>query len=471
MAIYDISKPPEIEKQISLREIYKNTKKNIYDTNELPVKKEKEKTIRDKFKFTIENPGVSRQEKIVKERDEVSGSILKDIALQPVGGIVDAAESIANLVLPKDKHIEISDFISEPETAVGGFIRPMSQFLVPYTAAFKIARGSYLLVKNAGGLKKTVDTIDKANQLLDDFSNMLAKRGIKVDRPSPLDFNQKTSTPDWESNTMFGCMPPRDVLLTVGNEILEATMSYRCRWFEYLCYRPLLQEYYNADPNMRHESAPKPRLTDKDYRKDYLSDEIGIQKRLEWTEDKFFVTTEEEPLFDAADVLRFGKDLVVQHGFTTNLKGIDWLKRHYKDHRVHAVNFPGDPYPIHIDATFTPIKEGLIINNPQRRLPKEQRKLFENNGWDIVDSAQPAHNEPPPLCYSSTWLSMNVLVLDPKTVCVEKSEVYQAEQLDKLGMEVVPVELRDAYAFGGGLHCCTADVFREGTLKDYFPKQ
>ena len=270
---------------------------------------------------------------------------------------------------------------------------------------------------------------------------------------------------------MFGCMPPRDVLLTVGNEILEATMSYRCRWFEYLCYRPLLKEYYNSDPNMRHESAPKPRLTDLDYRKDYLSDKIGVQKRLEWTEKKHFVTTEEEPLFDAADVLRFGKDLVVQHGFTTNLKGIDWLKRHYKDHRVHAVNFPGDPYPIHIDATFTPIKEGLIINNPQRRLPKEQRKLFENNGWEIIDSAQPAHNEPPPLCYSSTWLSMNVLVLDSKTVCVEKSETYQAEQLDKLGMEVVPVELRDAYAFGGGLHCCTADVYREGDLKDYLPKQ
>ena len=83
----------------------------------------------------------------------------------------------------------------------------------------------------------------------------------------------------------------------------------------------------------------------------------------------------------------------------------------------------------------------------------------------------PAHNEPPPLCYSSVWLSMNVLVLDPKTVCVEKSEKYQADQLDKLGMEVIPVELRDAYAFGGGLHCCTADVYREGELKDYFPNQ
>ena len=38
-------------------------------------------------------------------------------------------------------------------------------------------------------------------------------------------------------------------------------------------------------------------------------------------------------------------------------------------------------------------------------------------------------------------------------------------------MEVLPVDLRDAYAFGGGLHCCTADVYREGGLKDYFPKQ
>ena len=62
-------------------------------------------------------------------------------------------------------------------------------------------------------------------------------------------------------------------------------------------------------------------------------------------------------------------------------------------------------------------------------------------------------------------------MLDPPPVCVEKSEVDEAAQVDKLGMEVVPVELRDAYAFGVGLHCCTADIYREGELKDYFPKQ
>ena len=72
---------------------------------------------------------------------------------------------------------------------------------------------------------RTKDSIDKANELLDNFANLLTKRGIKVDRPQPLDFNQHVSTPDWKAESMFGCMPARDVILTVGNEILEATLS------------------------------------------------------------------------------------------------------------------------------------------------------------------------------------------------------------------------------------------------------
>ena len=121
-------------------------------------------------------------------------------------------------------------------------------------------------------------TIDRANYLLDNFSDILEKRGIKVDRPSPLDFNQKIGTPDWSIETMFGCMPPRDVILTLGSEMLEATMSFRSRWFEYLCYRPLLKKYYEEDSNMRHESAPKPRLTDADYRKDYYQTKSVYKK-------------------------------------------------------------------------------------------------------------------------------------------------------------------------------------------------
>ena len=104
--------------------------------------------------------------------------------------------------------------------------------------------------------------------------------------------------------------------------MLEATMSYRSRWFEYLCYRPLIEEYYKEDPNMRWEAAPKPRLTDESYKPGYLSRVMTIENRLKLTAAKDFVTTEKEPLFDAAEFARFGKDIVIQHGFTANLAGI-----------------------------------------------------------------------------------------------------------------------------------------------------
>ena len=317
---------------------------------------------------------------------------------------------------------------------------------------------------------RPLETVEKANIQLDKLASTLESLGVRVDRPTPIQWNQAVNTPDFSTATQFGCMPPRDVLLTIGKEILMAPMSFRCRFWEYIAYEPLMQRYFDEDPNFKWEQAPRPRLTNESYKPGYF-DGITIDKRLERTAALDFVTTEREPLFDAADICRMGTDLFCQHGLTTNRRGMEWLQRHFPEHRVHAVNFPGDPYPIHIDATFVPLRPGLIINNPKRRLPEAQRKIFEANDWQIVDAAAPAHDKPPPLCYSSVWLSMNCLVVDHKTVIVEASEIKQCEQMDQLGMNIIPIDFRDAYPFGGGLHCATADVWREGNCQDYFPKQ
>ena len=318
---------------------------------------------------------------------------------------------------------------------------------------------------------RPTETVEKANAQLDNLAKVLEDHGVKVDRPTPLQWNAPVITPDFRTDSMMTCMPPRDLLLTIGREIIAAPMSFRCLFWEYLAYWPLMKQYFEEDPEFLWSQAPRPRLSEKSYKHNYYDEQISLEERLERTANKDFVTTEEEVMFDAADVLRLGKDLFMQHGLTTNRKAMDWMQRKFPDLRVHAVNFPGDPYPIHIDATFVPLRPGLIINNPHRRLPEEQRKIFEANDWEIVDAAQPAHEEPPPLCYSSVWLSMNCLVIDHKTVAVEASEVHQMEQMDKLGMNVIPVPFRDAYPFGGALHCATADVYREGGCEDYFPNR
>ena len=185
---------------------------------------------------------------------------------------------------------------------------------------------------------RSKESIDKANIQLDNFIKILESHNIKVDRPTPIDFTKAIETPDWQNDGQFGSMPPRDVILTVGNEMLEAPMSYRCRWFEYLAYRPLLEKYYDEDPNMRWESAPKPRLTAKTYKSNYLPEGITEQERHKKIEERDMILTEQEPLFDAAEVLRFGKDLFYHNNFTSNLKGLNWLKRHFPNHRVHQIN-------------------------------------------------------------------------------------------------------------------------------------
>ncbi|MEV0006070.1 serine/threonine protein kinase [Micromonospora sp. NPDC050980] len=318
------------------------------------------------------------------------------------------------------------------------------------------------------------DMVARANEQLDNFAESLRRRGVTVDRPQPLDFSQPVATPEWTQDSQFGCMPVRDVLITVGNEILEATMSYRSRWFEYLCYRPLLESYFHADQDMRWEAAPKPRLTDASFRAGFWPEYESLpdDEKLDRVRRNELLLTEAEPLFDAADVARFGKDLFVQLSLVTNQSGVRWLRQHFPSHRVHPVTF-GNTHPLHIDATWVPLRPGLVLHCSERPADPEMLQYFKINDWEVVPAAPPqkTYETLPPLCFCSPWLSINVLSIDERTVCVEASETRQMELLDRLGFEVLPVPFWDVAPFGGGLNCATVDVYREGTCEDYFPKR
>ena len=66
---------------------------------------------------------------------------------------------------------------------------------------------------------------------------------------------------------------------------------------------------------------------------------------------------------------------------------------------------------------------------------------------------------------------MNTLTIAPNVICVESHEKQYMEQLDSMGIEVVPVTYDQVVPFGGSLHCTTLDIYRESQLEDYFPNQ
>jgi glycine amidinotransferase len=254
-------------------------------------------------------------------------------------------------------------------------------------------------------------------------------------------------------------------------------MSQRSRWFEFLAYKPLFEQYFREDPNFLWEAAPKPRLSDESYVPGYWEDFHNT-----WSEEKLmdrmrryeWQLTEKEPLFDVADAMRFGKDIFIQHSAPTNKAGLDWFKRHFeaRGYRVHVLAFGGQPVPWHIDVTLVPLRPGLIVVNPDYpSLIPEFYELFRMNDWEIVDAVPPSGATQPPYSFCHDCLGYNVFSIDPKTVCVEANEVAFQEQLDGLGFDVISVPFIDVSMFGGALHCATLDIEREGEMEDYFPKQ
>lgn len=350
--------------------------------------------------------------------------------------------------------------------------------------AFKGRINNKLIAKELNwpmGPKKQ-SIIDNANAQLDHLAHILESLGITVLRPTPIDFNKTTTSPGWSIPHMFCCVCPRDVMITIGNVILEATLSRRGRFFEYLPYRPLMNQLWNQDPTMKWKAAPKPSMNDSMYQQDYW-DKFGDlpQKTREEQKallrDYYYVLNESELAFDAADITRCGRDIFVQYSMTTNLKAIEWLKRELEGHvRVHKLHFPGAIEPIHIDTTFIPLKPprhgnpGIILTNPERSLNKEDEQIFLNNNWQLVDVPPPnAINDPmPSFCESSKWLSMNLLSLDEETLIVEENEKELHQFLEALGFKLIKIPFRYVFEFGGSIHCSTWDIERTDGPEEFF---
>ena len=81
---------------------------------------------------------------------------------------------------------------------------------------------------------------------IEEFCHVLEAEGVTVRRPDIVDFSTSYKTPDFETPSGLYAAMPRDILMVVGDEIIEAPMAWRSRFFEYRAYRPLLKEYFKV---------------------------------------------------------------------------------------------------------------------------------------------------------------------------------------------------------------------------------
>jgi len=281
--------------------------------------------------------------------------------------------------------------------------------------------------------------LEETQEDLDLFASDLEKMGIVVHRPDAGDFSEIYSTADW---SVDGCYAycPRDTILTIDEQAIETPMSLRHRQNEARMYRRFIQTV----------RAPRPRLLDAIYDRSRM----GVP-----------TLRNDEPVFDAANCLKLGRDVIYLVSNTGNLAGARWLQDHLgSGYRVHTVE--GVYAFQHIDSTIVPLRPGLVMVCPDRLRPDNLPPYFR--GWDVIYPPEP---EPlpcePDWSPASKWIALNCLSLSPDLVVVEKRQASLMRTLERYGMDCYPMQLRHIRTMSGGPHCVTLDLIREGTLEDY----
>jgi scyllo-inosamine-4-phosphate amidinotransferase 1 len=288
--------------------------------------------------------------------------------------------------------------------------------------------------------------IEETKEDLESFQKQLEQAGVKVLTPTPKDHSKIFSTPDWNSDGYYNYCP-RDSALIIGDTIIETPMPLRSRYFENLAYKEIFKDYFLK--GSKWISAPKPELLDE------LYDRTDLSKP---------TLTDYEPAFDAANIIKCGKDLFYLVSNSGNKFGAQWLQSTLGDkYKVHVLT---NVYAyVHLDTTIMPLCPGVVLLNPARINESNIPNFFKS--WTKIYSAEPIatqyleHWAP-----ASPWLGMNVLSLNENTVIVEESQTNLIKQLESHKFNIMTVKLRHARTLSGGIHCITLDTVRDDNYID-----
>jgi glycine amidinotransferase len=296
----------------------------------------------------------------------------------------------------------------------------------------------------------------------------LAGFGVTVHRPLPLPADaQAIAGLGWQAAPT----PPlniRDNTLILGDEIIETPPAIRSRYLETRLLAPLFSQYYQA--GARWTTMPRPILTD-------------LSFDLSWARDHPLTSgspTESiadpqpspydvgfEMIFDGAQVLRLGRDLIVNIATENHRMGVDWLERHVEGrYRVHRIYRMADN---HIDSMLLPLRPGVFMarhDGIRDMLPQSLQS------WKFIIPPEPDPGAFPvyddeDLVLTSPYIDLNVLSVDEDTVLVNEDCPGVLKMVEAAGFTVVPVRHRHRRLFGGGFHCFTLDTRRDGACEDY----
>ncbi|CAK0757077.1 Inosamine-phosphate amidinotransferase 1 [Gammaproteobacteria bacterium] len=292
--------------------------------------------------------------------------------------------------------------------------------------------------------------VEEAEEDLALLADTFQKLGISVRRPQVTDHSLPVVTPLWKTEGLFNYCP-RDILLAIGDTIIESPSPMRARLLEAQAYHHLMPKV--MENGCRWIAAPRPVLADELFDLDNPDHEC---------------LKNTEVVFDAANVLRLGRDILFLISNTGNDAGLSWLQNTLGEtYRVHSCRHIYKH--THIDTTLIPLRPGLIMVNGARVNSDNLPPILKS--WDTIyfsDVVDIGFSGGGHRGCASEWIGLNLLMINPTLAVVDKNQMALIRLLEKYGIDCIPLAMRHARTLGGGFHCVTLDTRRKGTLESYF---
>ena len=165
---------------------------------------------------------------------------------------------------------------------------------------------------------------------------------------------------------------------------------------------------------------------------------------------------ENNRVLDAANILRLNDTWLFLESDSGNRAAYNWLVNRFPEVNIELCNFYAG---VHIDSTVVPLREGLVMLNASRVNESNCPRVFDT--WEkiwVTDVVAQNFYEYP---YASKWIALNMLVVDPHTVIVDRNQPDLIKILETHKFTVIPLELRHSRTLGGGFHCVTLDLIRD----------
>lgn len=140
---------------------------------------------------------------------------------------------------------------------------------------------------------------------------------------------------------------------------------------------------------------------------------------------------------------------VVGRSVRINDEGIAQLKSllSYQGIDLIVVDIPA--YYIHLDETFVPVDRDKVLASTFI-LPFWFLKLLKDRGYQVIECDR-----------DDPMMTNNCIAIAPGKVLLSDQGGRTRKNLEKAGVEVIPVPYTEIFKLGGGIHCSTLPLLRD----------